>query len=73
MARTREEIAAELAVLELQDELAAAKEYAADGPEYMDLKKRLREARRVFRSFREGRPPTEGEARPATLETSAGV
>lgn len=69
----REELAAEAAVLDLEDELAAAKEYGADGPEYMDLKLRLREARRVHRSFREGRPAAEGEARPATIETGSEV
>jgi hypothetical protein len=70
MSRSREEIAAELAVLELEDELAAAKEY---GGAEMEMKLRLREARRHFRSFREGRPPTDGEARPPTIATGSEV
>lgn len=69
----REELDAELAVLDLEDELRAAKEYAADGPEYMDLKLRLRQARQVHRTLREGRDPAEGEARPATIETGSEV
>lgn len=66
----REELAAEAAVLDLEDELAAAKEY---GAAEMELKLRLREARRVHRSYREGRDPAEGEARPATIETGSEV
>lgn len=64
---------AERAVLDLEDELAAAKEWRMDGPEYMELKLKLREARQAFRRFREGTPPAEGEARPETIETAAGV
>lgn len=66
----REELAAEAAVLDLEDELAAAKEY---GAAEMELKLRLREARRVYRSFREGRDPADGEARPATVQTGSEV
>lgn len=73
MARSREEIAAELAVLELEDELVAAKEAGAEGPEYRELKLRLRDARREFRSYREGHEPGEGEARPATIDTGSEV
>lgn len=65
--------AAETAVLDLEDELAAAKEYGAEGPEYMELKLKLREARRVYRVLREGGDPDEGVARPATVETGAEV
>lgn len=70
MVRSREEIAAELAVLDLEDELRAAKEC---GAAEMEMKLRLREARRVYRSFREGRDPGEGEARPAAIETGSEV
>lgn len=71
MMPTKRELAeAELAVLDLEDELAAAKD---GGGADMELKLRLREARRVHRTLREGSDPAEGEARPATIETSAGV
>lgn len=71
---SRRELAeAELAVLDLEDELAAAKESSAEGSEYMELKVRLREARKAHRTLREGDPPAEGVARPATVETSAEV
>lgn len=69
----RAAIDAELAVLDLESELAAAKESGADGAEYRDLKLRLREARRVFRSFREGTDPADGAARPAAIETGSEV
>ncbi len=62
--------AAELEVLDLEDELAAAKENdTADS----DLKARLREARRVYRSLREGGDPDEGVARPATVQVTGEV
>jgi hypothetical protein len=61
---------AEREVLDLEDELAAAKE---SGGADMGLKLRLREARRTFRSFREGAEPAEGVARPATIETGSEV
>ena len=60
---------AERAVLDLEEELAAAKE--AGGAD-MELKLRLREARQVFRTLREGEP-AEGVARPATIETGSEV
>ena len=63
---------AERAVLDLEDELAAAKESGAEGREYTDLKLRLREARRAFRTLREGEP-ADGVARPATIETGSEV
>lgn len=66
----REELDAEAAVLDLEDELRAAKEY---GAAEMELKVRLREARRRHRLYREGRDPDEGEARPATIETGSEV
>lgn len=66
----REELDAELVVLDLEDELRAAKEY---GAAEMEMKLRLREARRVYRAYREGRTPAEGEARPATIETGSEV
>lgn len=68
---TKRELAeAELAVLDLEDELAAAKE---SGAADMELKLRLREARRVHRALRSGEDPGEGVARPDTIEISAGV
>ena len=69
----RDELAAEQAVIELEDELAAAKEYAMEPEAYRDVKDRLREARRVFRTLRDGGDPGEGVARPATVETGAEV
>ncbi len=65
--------AAELEVLDLEDELAAAKDGGADGPEYRELKLKLREARRVHRTLREGDDPIEGVARPATVEVTGEV
>lgn len=62
---------AERAVLDLEDELAAAKESGAQGREYTDLKLRLRDARRAYRELREGAEP--GVARPATIETGSEV
>lgn len=73
MARSREEVEAELAVVDLEDALAAAKEYAMDGPEYMELKLKLREARRRYRTLREGSDPGDGVARPATIATGVEV
>lgn len=70
MSDRRAALDAELAVLELEVELAAAKEY---GGADMELKLRLREARRAFREMREGGPPAEGVARPATIETGSEV
>lgn len=64
---------AERRVLDLEDELAAAKEHGAEGREYRDLKLRLREARRQFRTIREGDAPADGVARPATIETGSEV
>lgn len=68
---TADELRAALAVAELEDELAAAK-LTPDGPS-AELKLAVREARRVYRQMREGYPPAPGEARPATIETTAGV
>lgn len=73
MARTRQEVEAELAVFDLEDELAAAKEYPPDSAEYMELKLRLRQARFVHRTLREGGEPGEGVARPATVEAGVTV
>ncbi len=71
----REELEAHLKVLDLEDELKAKKEYGDDDgtPAWRDLKGRLREARRVHRTIREGGEPAEGVARPATVETGAEV
>jgi predicted RNA-binding protein associated with RNAse of E/G family len=65
--------AAELEVLDLEDELAAAKDAGAEGPEFMDLKRKLREARRIHRTLREGDNPAGGVARPATVEVTGEV
>ena len=64
----REELAAEAVVLDLEEELATAKE---SGPADAELKLRLREARRVYRTLREGGDPGEGVARPATVQTTS--
>jgi len=63
---------AELAVVELEDELLAAKE-AGEVPR--ELKDRLREARQRFREQRAGVPAGEGDAvaAPAAVEASASV
>jgi hypothetical protein len=58
---------AELAVIELEDELAAAKD--SDNGASRELKDRLREARRVFRELRAG----EAVAAPAAITVSAEV
>lgn len=59
---------AELAVLELEEELVVAKD--SDDPETLrDVKDRLRETRRVFREQRAG----DATVSPATIETTAGV
>jgi len=66
---------AELAVVELEDQLAAAKatvercgecgrRTSADAPELRDLKQELRDARQRFRETREGG----AVAQPATIE-----
>jgi len=62
---------AELAVVELEDELLAAKE-AGEVPR--ELKDRLREARRVFREQRSG-VAGDGDAvvNPAAVQASASV
>ncbi len=65
--------AAELEVLDLEDELATAKDGNADGPDYRELKLKLREARRVHRTLREGDGPADGVARPATVEVTGEV
>lgn len=57
---------AEMAVLELEDQLLAAKN---DGDVPRDLKLELREARRAFREQRAG----DAAASPATIEATAAV
>jgi len=66
-----DELRAALAVAELEEQLAAAKT-TSEGPS-AELKLAVREARQTYRTMREGYPVGEGEARPATIETSAGV
>lgn len=73
MARSRQEVEAELAVLDLEEELAAAKENPPDSGEFRELKLRLRQARWVHRTLREGNDPEDGVARPATVAAAAGV
>ncbi len=68
---TADELRAALAVAELEEQLAAAKA-TDDGPS-ADLKLALREARQTYRTMREGYPAGEGEARPATVETTTTV
>lgn len=65
-----EELRAALAAAELEEELVAAK---AAGDDTTDLKVRVREARRVYREMRDGRPVEAGEARPAAVKTAASV
>lgn len=65
-----DELRAALAAAELEEELVAAKE---TGGAPTDLKERLREARRVYREMREGRPAEAGEARPSTVKAAAAV
>lgn len=71
---------AELAVVELEDQLAAAKatvercgecgrRTSVDPPELADLKRRVREARQAFRATREGAVVVQ----PATVEVTAGL
>lgn len=66
----REELEAHLAVLDLEEQLRAQKE---NGDLDRDLKLRLREARRVHRTLREGGDPDEGVARPAAIDTAGEV
>lgn len=68
---TADELRAALAVAELEEQLVAAKDTEA-GPS-AELKLAVREARQTYRQMREGYPAGEGEARPATIETTAGV
>lgn len=65
-----DELRAALAAAELEEELVAAKE---TGGADMDLKLRVREARRVYRDLREGRPAEPGEARPTAVKATAAV
>lgn len=58
---------AELAVIELEDELAAAKD--SDEGASRELKERLREARRAFRELRAG----DANVSPSTISATAEV
>ena len=69
--RSTDEIRAELRAAELTEQLQAAK--ATPGGPSLELKDELREARRVFREYREARPAGPGQARPDTIETTAGT
>jgi hypothetical protein len=68
----RAQLEAELAVAELEEQLAAEKEA---GEVSRDTKNALREARQRFRDLRAGVPAGEGDAvaGPGTVEASAGV
>ncbi len=68
---TADELRAALAVAELEEELAAAK--GTDEGPTADLKAALRDARQTYRQMREGYPAGEGDARPATIETTTTV
>lgn len=67
---TSEELRAALAVAELEEQLLEAK--AGDGPGD-ELKEALREARRVYRSMREGTPLAVGEARPDAIQAETAI
>ncbi len=60
----------ELAMIELEEEFAAAKESGDVTPK---LKADLREARRAYREMREGAPAGPGEARAQTVSGKGGV
>lgn len=67
---------AELAVVELEDELVRLKGLKRPDPEKVRTTKlALREARQVFRELRAGGPVAPGDAvaSPATVETTTGV
>jgi hypothetical protein len=74
-----EQLRAELAAAELEQELVEAKGDPAtpnpDTPEFRELKERTREARRVFRELRAGTPPEDsvGDAvvRPEPVKVKA--
>lgn len=68
---TTEELRAELAVRELEDQLLAAKA-SDDGPPDA-LKLALREARRVHREIRAAQPAVDGEPRPDAIEADTTV
>lgn len=67
---------AELAVVELEDELVRLKGLKRPDPEKVrETKLALREARQAFRELRAGGPVAPGDAvvSPATVEATAGV
>ena len=66
-----DELRAALAVAELEEQLAAAKD-TDTGPDH-DLKLALRDARQTYRQMREGYPAGQGDARPAVIEATASV
>ena len=68
--RARQE--AELAVVELEEELVALKD-GGDPEALRECKLALREARQAHRQLREGDPAGDGEARPATVQAAAAV
>lgn len=76
-----EQLRAELAVAELEEELVAVKgDPDADPAQLQATKYALRDARQAFRTLRDGTPPEDaieatgdGVARPATIRAKAGV
>ncbi|MGH6692107.1 MAG: hypothetical protein ACREF4_15675, partial [Gammaproteobacteria bacterium] len=65
----RERLSAELAVVELEDELVELKESGADPAALRDCKERLRAARQSWRELRAGAAVVS----PATITTTASV
>lgn len=68
---TADELRAALAVAELEEQLADAK--ATDAGPSDELKLALRDARQAYRTIREGYPTSDGEPRPAVIDTTTGV
>jgi hypothetical protein len=69
-----DELRAELAVVELEERLAALKADPDRDPEaYRAAKEALRQARVTHRTLRAGKPAEEGVARPSTVKAKAGV
>lgn len=72
---TSDELRAQLAVAELEEELAAMKDADTDSAEYRDLKLRVRDARQAYRETyrRPSDAVVDGTAEPATVKASAVV
>lgn len=72
---TSEELRAQLAMTELEEQLTEAKAAGVDPDELRDLKLRVREAREQYRaSYRSPSDAVgDGTAEPASIEMTAGV